>query len=305
MSTRPREQSVFTVSLTQQAHRLAEQLCQHQTNLHKAEQIYFNTLAVYAVSTYLRCLGWEIDWQRSDSQDEIAQTFLDVADLEVKELGKLECRPMLPGAEFVYIPEEVHAERIGYVAVQIDEALQSATLLGFVKKVATDRVPLHQLRSLAELPGYLKQISSAINLNQWFDQILVAGWQTVESLLATESVGNLAPSFKDIAQGEGEIIKGVKQINLNEHSIVLLLALMLEEEQISIRIQVHPVSEDSCLAANLKLALLTEAGKTLREVTSRSIDNFIQLPRFQCRSGESFRIQLTFGDISMTESFFL
>jgi Protein of unknown function (DUF1822) len=76
---------------------------------------------------------------------------MDVADLSIKNLGKLECRPVLENAQFVYVPPEVQSNRIGYVVVEISESLQSAKLLGFVKEVSIDNFTIKQLQPLENL----------------------------------------------------------------------------------------------------------------------------------------------------------
>lgn len=173
--------------LTRSAHQLAERFCQYQSNLQKSEQVYLNTLAVYAVNYHLQCLGFETDWERSDSWDSMMQTFINVADLEVKNYGKLECRSTLPDAEVVCIPEEVWDERIGYIVVQLDDALKEATLLGFTETVSTQEYPVNELRSLDELPEYLSHfkrvqpIKEQVNLSQWLHNIFEVGWETADS----------------------------------------------------------------------------------------------------------------------------
>ncbi|NEO43641.1 MAG: DUF1822 family protein [Moorea sp. SIO4A3] len=146
------------VRLPEAAHQLAEKRCQQQSNLEKAEQVYLNTLAVYAVNEYLQGLGFETDLESSDSQNSIMQTFLDVADLVVKNYGKLECKSVSPDAEFVYLPEEVWQDRMGYIAVQLNDSLTEAKLLGFLENVATNELPLRQLHPMAYFPGYLQDL---------------------------------------------------------------------------------------------------------------------------------------------------
>jgi len=297
----------FTVSLTQKSHELAEKFCSYHSNLHKSEQVYLNTLAIYAVKHYLQCLGFATDWEASNSYDIIMQSFFNIADLEVKNHGKLECRLVLPNAEFVYIPQEVWTGRIAYIIVQIDEDLQTANLLGFTQRVDTEKLPLKQLCTLEEFPEYLQKITPPINLNEWFEDILKSGWQTLESLLNTESLGNLNLSFQssDRLQKE-EIIQGVKRIEFENKSVFMLVALKPEENKhTSICVRIYPGYEENCLTENMKLAILSDSGEILREVTSRSIDNFIQLPIFQCTYQENFTIMLSLNDSCFTESFFI
>ncbi|MBV6624463.1 MAG: DUF1822 family protein [Rivularia sp. (in: Bacteria)] len=297
----------FTVSLASKAHQLADKFCSYHSNLQKSEQVYVNTLAIYAVNHYLQCLGFATDWKASNSYDIIMQSCLDIADIEVINHGKLECRVVSPNAEFVYIPQEVWTGRIGYIVVQLDEDLETATLLGFTPRVTTEQLPLNQLGGLEEFPQYLQQATPTINLNQWFENFLQQGWQTLESLLTTESLANLNPSFKDASYLQGEeIVKAVKKIEIGNQSVLILIALKSEsDEQITVRLRIYPNSEDKCLPENIKLAILSDSGETLKEVISRSIDNFIQLPSFKCSSQESFKIRLYFNNIYFTESFFV
>lgn len=167
----------FTVPLFQSAHRISKQFSQQQSNQKKAKQVYLNTLTVSAVNFYLRCLGIKTDWNASDSWDPVMQAMLDVADLEILARGKLECRPVLPQTQVLYIPPEVWSDRIGYIAVRLDQSLKKATLLGFTETVSMEELLLGQLRSLEDLLKHLRQFGQAhsvkkrVNLSQWFDNL--------------------------------------------------------------------------------------------------------------------------------------
>jgi len=298
------EPLTFKVPLSLEAHGRAQQFQRHQSHPRKAKQVYLNTLAVYAVDFYLQCLGFETDLEQSDSYEVIMQTLMDVADLEVKNYGKIECRPVLPGADSVYFPAEAWYERIGYIAVDLDESLREATLLGFADKVETEKLPLKQLRSLEDLPEYLNQFRQTrqVNLSQWFEDIFEMGWQALEELMSPKP-GNLA--FRGTWQPK---VKGAKLIDLGvqlgNQPVALLMALTTEEEEkVGICVQVHPAGSDTYLPPNFRLTLLSQSGETLQEVPSRSFDNFIQLPRFKCDSGEQFSIKVALDDLSITENF--
>lgn len=151
------ESKTFPVLLSLEAHAIAQDSCRGLSNRRQAKQIYLNNLAVYAVEAYLHCMGLETDWKSSDSRNPLLFKFMDVADLDVKNLGKLECRLVLPEADILQIPPEVWKDRIGYVVVQLERSLREATLLGFTRTAAAE-VPLHQLQSLDDLLVYLHQI---------------------------------------------------------------------------------------------------------------------------------------------------
>lgn len=301
----------LTIPLSSSDHHLAERFWRQQSNPQKAKQVYLNTLAVSAVNFYLRCLGVETDWQASQSWNPIMQSLMDIADLEVKHRGKLECRPVLPGMQAVHIPPEVQSDRIGYIAVGFDSSLQKATLLGFIETVGTEELPISQLGSLEDLLEHLscatqaKTVQGRVNLSQWFEDRFEASWQSLESLLGSGSE-QLAFSLRGALQLQETSVKRAKLIDLGlqlgNQSLVLLMALIQEAEQkVAIQVQVHPA--ETYLPPHLRLVLLSESGATLQEVQSRSRDNYVQLRRFQGVPGECFNIQVGCGEISVTETF--
>ena len=195
---RTAEALTFTVLLSFEAHSLAEQYRKQHTSPQTAKQVYLNTLAVYAVDYYCRCMGLETDWETSDSHNPLMQKLMNVADLKVKQLGTLECRPVLPDAEICEVPPEAWDDRIGYVAVQLDPSLKRAMLLGFVPTVAHEQgiIRLSELRSLAQFPAYLAQCRTrVVNLGRWLEGTFEAGWQAIEELFSTREV-SLALGFR-------------------------------------------------------------------------------------------------------------
>lgn len=290
----------FTVPLALEAHSQAEQFRRYQSNPHKAKQVYLNTLTVYAVNIYLQCREFETDLEKSASWNPVMQTLMDVADLVVKNRGKLECRPVLPNMEFVGVPAEVWSERIGYVAVQLHASLREATLLGFVPKATRSQLPLSQLRSLAELPGYLNQVSPLVKLSQWFENVFAAGWQAVEALVSVETPLELAFSFRGTPE-----VKRCKLIELGmpSQSVAMIVGITQESEQeIDISVEVQPLQGQTYLPTNLQLAVVDEDGEAVINAHTSSENENMQL-EFRGESGERFQIQVTLGDVSVTENF--
>jgi hypothetical protein len=305
----------FTVPLSSEAHLLAQECCKRLSVRDRAKQVYLNTLAVYAVDFYLRCLGLQTDVEQSDSRNPICLQFMDVADLLVKQLGKIECRPVLPEARVCKIPPEVREGRIGYVAVKLDRSLKSATILGFTT-TAVAEVPLEQLRSLAEFPEYLNQIrqvasthKTAVNLRKWFENAFEEGWQAVETILGTKQ--NLA-LVREATRIHSKVnVKRAKMldlgIELGEKSVVLAIAIFQNgDETIEVLVQVHPSRSQTYLPPNLRLTMLDETNEVLQpEVRSRSQDNYIQLKRFNGQTGDRFRIQIALDEFNIIEDFVL
>jgi hypothetical protein len=308
---------LITVPLALTAHARAEQFRTHQANPAKAKQVYLNTLAVYAVNVYLQCQGFETDLAQSDSWNPTMQTLMNVADLQIKNYGKLECRPILPETAVMSVPAEVWSERIGYVAVYIDESLREATLLGFVPTATEGKIPLEQLNSLENLPEYLSQNRQSqtnrefVRLDQWLKNFFEAGWQTVEELLPSQA--QLAFSFRSASNLETEksdksatIVKRGKLLYLRKQSkdepIALLIGLQPTEfPEINISVEVHPTGKQIYLPQNLKLILLDEAGEVVMQAQAKSTKK-IQL-EFSGEPEESFSIKVALDDVSITEAF--
>lgn len=299
----------FTVPLNSSAHYLAEQFCRQQSTQKKAKQVYLNTLAVSAVNFYLRCMGIETDWEASQSLDFVQQSIMDVAGLEIPNLGKLECRFLLPADKIVYIPSEVWSDRIGYVAVQFDQLLKVATLLGFSPTAGNGELAINQLRSLEDLLDHLRQLpqTQPIKLSQWFENLFETGWQSLSALLGTNHK-QLDFSFRSASRLSDAHIQRAKLIDLgvqlSNQSVVLLVAIAPETEQkVSIIVQVHPMGEDKYLPPNIRLSLLSELEDILQEVVSRNQDNYIQLRQFRGTSGEGFKVKIACENTKLIETF--
>ncbi|MCL1474990.1 DUF1822 family protein [Argonema antarcticum] len=291
----------FTVILGAEAHRLAEQFRKHQRQQEKGKQVYLNTLAVYAVKFYLDCLGLETDCQASDSFDPVAQTLMDVADLEVKNLGKLECRSVLPEQEFVYIPAEVWSNRIGYVAVQMTKSLTEVVVVGFTKTATTENLPISELRSLDEFPDFISQIRQPqpVNLSQWLHNIFEAGWQTVEALLLPPQA-QLAFNFRgtDGVRRRGKFL----ELERAGKQVALCVGLKpVDESEVNIVVEVYPTGNQNYLPPDLQVMVLDDEGIAVMEAQARTTKN-IQF-EFSGELGERFSVKVGLGDVSITEGF--
>jgi hypothetical protein len=307
------ESLAFTVPLTSSDRQLAKKFQQQQTNPIKAKQVYLNTLAVSAVQFYLRCMGIETNLSASSSWNPVWQALADIADLEIPNLGKLECRPV-QDENLIYIPPETWSDRIGYVAVKFDPSLQQATLLGFTPTASEcEQLPINELLSLAELLEHLdrlKQVAAIerkTNLNQWFQNTFTSGWLPLVSLFESDRV-HLALGMRNSPDLKKNGVEGAKLIDLGvqlkNRLVVLLIAIAPSEEQrLAIRVQLHPTGTETTLLPDIRLSLLSELGVSLQDVHSRPQDNYIQLKLFRVLPGECFKIQVAFCEVSVTETF--
>lgn len=297
------EQLTFTIPLSFEAHFTAKKLSQNIANKKKARQVYLNTLAIYTVNFYLNCMGFTTDWENSDSYNPLIYKLLDVADLQVAQIGTIECRPVTPDATFCFIPPEVQKGRVAYVFVELNHSLKSATILGFVPK-SCPKIPINQLKPLEDFLAYLskKYQPEIINLRQWFNGIIETSWVTVEQVLNSQQI-DLAFNFRNtvnITRGQ-QIDLGMQ---LAERSVALIITLppKADETEVDILVQVHPMGNETCLPPGLKLIVIDESGGEVLDTESREADNFIQL-QFSAESGEHFSTVISLEEASVRQNF--
>jgi len=291
----------FTMPLTLKAREAAQQFRQNHSDSQKAKQVYLNTLAVQAVNSYLSWFGIETDLEANDSWNPAIQSLSDIADLTIKDRGKLECRPVMPGAKSLRVPPEVWADRIGYVAVQFDSELSEATLLGYIPSVTTREVLLNELRSLEDLLDSLNEpVREPIKLGQWLHNLIETGWQTLEELAVPPQ---LAFSFRNtptVTQG--------KLLDLGTDEEPRQVALLVEliptpQPEMDINVTLIPTGSQSHLPSDLELLVLDEADIAVMQAQSRNTD-MIQL-KFSALPGEQFSIKVILDAFSFTEAFVL
>ena len=308
MNTRnPAVPLTFTVPLGREAHQIADRFRHRQFSLGHAKQVYLNTLAVYAVNFYLQCMGFETDRTHSESFDPVMQTFMDVADLVVKEVGTFECRPVLPTEEILRVPEEVWQQRKGYFAVQFDDALKQAKLIGFVRQIQSEEIPLNQLRSLDDFLRYASQLQNAVQLSQWLQDLFDTGWEAVESLLSPPQMAWRGSQNPNLAfRSASTAIERVKRLTLERSGEEVALLVRLKprtEREMGIGVEIYPTGDRIYLPQDLQLMVLDEAGAAVMQAEARSTKN-IQL-KFSGETGEEFSIKVALGDTSVTEAFLI
>lgn len=308
----------INVSLDRQAHERARYLAAQQKTVSQGKQVYLNTLAVCAVSYYLKWLQIE-----SDRSLDLPLTS-NSADLLIPDCGRLECRRVLPQENYLTIPAQATEERIGYVAVQFAENLDRVQLIGFLPPVAPTseslQVPLTKLQSLELLLQKISQPiaqrtkSTSVNLGQWWSKIFDPGWVDSETLFSSDVVTNPAwqvrtEELKTIDTSNllqvrrGKLIDLGVQLGNNVFALVITCTSLTNTE-VEILLQVYPGDDRIYLPANLELVVFddTETIVPQLQVKSREADNCIQLSLIGI-TGESFSLKLTQEDISFTESF--
>ncbi len=183
--------------------------------------------------------------------------------------------------------------------------------------------PLRQLQSVENLLEYLEELSQVemrkeaslhmaddsltpnqtlVQLKQWLENIVEAGWQDIETLLGTQ----INPAWNMRSKTGAFLSKG-KLIDLgkvlSDRTVVLVVTLPADNEQeMDIIVEVRPTTGQTYLPPNLQLVVLDFEGITVMEAQTRSSNKNIQL-QFSAEAGEQFSVKLALGDISVTEDF--
>lgn len=316
---------LFTVPLTDEIHRLAQDFYEYHDQPQKAKQVYLNTLSIKAVHFYLSCLGIETDLSQSQSWNPTLQVLADTADLWVTGRGRLECRPVLPTMQECPVPVEVWSDRIGYIPVQLNAELTEATLLGFVPTVDSETLSLQKLHPLSEFPQFLSQITlketteqvtseQPTRLSQWFTQTVVAGWETLEDLRHYfQATPGLIYSFRqrvgaeiDIADPSTGERKWGKRLLLNqspEEQVLLVVSITpsLAPDEFQITVELLPVGSSAYLSRSLQLLLLDDAGQVVLQADGSQSEGLEF--QFSGESNEQFTVKIQWQDQSIAERF--
>jgi hypothetical protein len=183
--------SSFKVYISLQIRHQAKQFAALYKPSEQAGKVYLNYLAAYCAYTDLR-RDVQIDFAGSDVNNPIIQALMDTGSLKLTGFGKLECRPILQGSDIMYVPEDVWGDRIGYLAVQLNEDLTEGKILGFVKAVHQTQVPITDLQSLDEFLDYLDYLEKLepllLNLKNWVSRVTQSGWT-----LVSEAIDEMLP----------------------------------------------------------------------------------------------------------------
>ena len=290
----------ISIPLGRYAHELAEEFAAQQYSSEKSKKVYLNTLAVYAVHSYLTWLNIKTTLT-GDSWHGALRAIFDVADLEVVNVGKLECRPVLPGEETVYLPLEVTTDRIGYVAVQFSEKLDAVELLGFTpNQIISDSSENIKLNDLQSLDVLIETIQ-IVDLRQWLEGIFKQDWQSPELLLSNNLRSAISPESLP-CESQNQSVSRAKVVNVGKQLVLLVHLTSTISEVFDIRVRTYPGENETHLPTDLQLIVLDETQNHCMEVQARNIDNWIQL-EFTCQHEEKFSVMLILGDITIKEDF--
>lgn len=300
-STKNLIEKSIPVAITQAALKVAGFFADEQVTPEKKKQVFLNTLAVCAVNDYMEMMNIATDPRTSDSWNCAMRYYADVADLKLSGLGYLECRPASP-RNLCYIPPEVPDDRIGVVVVELDIEHQQATLIGFAKTVKTGELLFNELQTIEDLLAYIDSLESnarEVKLSYWLQNIIDAGWQPIEKILASKTP-QLAFRYRN-GVTRGKLID--MGIELPGQSLALVVTLTPKNSvEIQLKLQVHPSDEQAYLPTNLIVKVLDEKGTNVMEAHARSGSTHVTL-EFNAQIGERFSVNLELGNTNIIENF--
>ncbi len=291
-------QNYLTLPIPERYRQWAREFSAIQLTPEKATQVYLNTLAVLVVDDCLQMLGIATDRKASDSWNPVIQLVANMGDLELPNLGKLECRAIRESAVFCEIPLEVLIDRIGYVVVELETGDRQAKILGFVPKVTTEILPIRELQPLEACLDYLdhlrhkRQVEPTIQLQTWLTGAIATGWQTLEELLPPDL--GLRLSFRSTQSLLG--IRRAKSIDFENLSLVLAVEIQpIAEGEILISLQLYPGRDQNVLPPGLELMILDETYDPVLVATSQTNDQGLQL-KFIGESEEIIQVQMNWQE---------
>ncbi|MBZ8180679.1 DUF1822 family protein [Oscillatoria salina] len=319
------------LKISQESRHYAQQFAREQVTSEKSQEVFYNTLAVCAVYSFLEWMELPSNLNQSESWNSVVRRFHNVADLVISGIGKIECRPVLSEQKHFSLPPEVTEDRIGCVLVKFEPDLEQVKLLGFIPATAAKTLPeqikIEDLQPLEDLTEYLDELQvkqnivfaqSTINLSKWlandFGEIIKAGWQTVQELLDLEEA-DLVPVTRFRSRGipQNPVIR-CKQINLgrqsaNEAAILIVFVWEQDSENKGIRLQLRPSKGQMRLPTNLLFSLLDESGNLVEDTAGKPVEFKAKTnePRFDiwfpAKLGEGFLVKLALNNTTFTESF--
>lgn len=132
-------------------------------------------------------------------------------------------------------------------------------------------------------------------LQQEFTNALASGWESYRS------VAVMSPTHNNTIE-RAKLID--LQVDLNCQTVVLLVGIVPEaNDRVRVIVRVHPVIGSRYLPPQLQLSYVDPEGNSLRTVTARTNDDYIQLPAYTCPVGMEFNLQLQLQDARLIERF--
>ena len=137
-----------------------------------------------------------------------------------------------------------------------------------------------------------------VNLENWFQEIFAAGWQTATELLETPS---LAPAFRSTGVEGGILVSIGSDIT---PIILVVRVIQTSTSDRDVAVEILPKLKSAYLPHGLQLILLDADGDAVMEATTREQNKNLKFD-FAGTSGEVFSIKLELRDRVFQEDFIL
>jgi Protein of unknown function (DUF1822) len=132
-------------------------------------------------------------------------------------------------------------------------------------------------------------------LQQEFTNALASGWESYRS------VAVMSPAHNRTIE-RAKLID--LQVDLDCKTVVLLVGIIPEDgNRVRVIVRVHPAIGSRYLPPQLQLSYVDMDGNSLRTVTARTNDDYIQLPAYTCPIGMEFHLQLQLQNARSIERF--
>jgi Protein of unknown function (DUF1822) len=195
-------QQPILIPLPEAAHRWARIFASKQLDVPSGRKVYLNTLSVFIVDDYLQELGISTDLEGSDSWYPGLTTRTDAADLELIDIGKIECRPLFAEDTKLQLPESIPSNVIGYIAIQLNDALDTASLIGYspiLSDINNKSIDLKDLQPIADLPNYLGKIRDGYSIldSETDNPVITELLAEIESSLLSSFVAQCRRIYED------------------------------------------------------------------------------------------------------------
>ncbi|MEG4518807.1 DUF1822 family protein [Microcoleus sp. AT9b-C5] len=154
-------------TIYQKTYNLALAYASEQADLEKGQRVFYNTLTVWAVNHLLGWMEFETILDKNESGNQVLQGILDVADLMLPGIGKIECSRISEEETAISLSVRDDALcarelRIAYIFVQLPDPLDKVKLLGFLPAADlhgdTVEISVADLQPFDNLSDYLERI---------------------------------------------------------------------------------------------------------------------------------------------------
>jgi Protein of unknown function (DUF1822) len=182
-------------------------------------------------------------------------------------------------------------------ALELIQLLSQPAEWGAIVNNPTLRSQLYQTRigrnAIIQIPAPTFRLVDW--LQQEFTNALASGWESYRS------VAVMSPTHNRTIE-RAKLID--LQVDLDRKTVVLLVGIIPEDgDRVRVIVRVHPAIGSRYLPPQLQLSYVDMDGNSLRTVTARTNDDYIQLPAYTCPIGMEFHLQLQLQNARSIERF--